>query len=55
MAVEAFNDLGLIQEMAAGMLIMYNMMQIVLQCRQAISSKALSNTPPFHFQDGGYL
>lgn len=33
-AVEEFNDLGLTQEMAAGVLILYNVMHVVLQCFQ---------------------
>lgn len=54
MAVEAPNDLSLIREMATGMLILYNVTQIVLQCCQTMHSKALPKLSPLSL-DGGLL
>lgn len=49
MVVEVFNDLdlNLFQEMAAGLLMMYNATQMVLRCCQTIRSKALPNILPY--------
>ena len=43
MAVEVFDDLGLIQEKATGMLTMHKVTQIVLRYCQTTHSKALHN------------
>ena len=44
-AVEEFNDLGLTQEMAAGVPILYNVMHVVLQCCQMIERPPLQISP----------
>ena len=48
MVAEFVNDLEVIQGMAGGVLIMYNVAQFVFRCYQNIRPKALPNTPS-HF------